>query len=164
LGVTQGSDEEVRAGPVPPRIVVGVDGSENSMDALEWAVREARQTGAVVEVVSAWIYPAPLVAPMLFGMAEYAAAGASHAEQAVRRAGEVAPDVVVKATVIEMPPAQALLEAGRGADLLVVGSRGLGGFKGLFLGSVSQQCALHAPCPVLIVPPAMRDTSPRSST
>ncbi len=68
--------------------------------------------------------------------------------------GDEAAGIHVTRAVVEGTPAPTLLEAAEGADLLVVGSRGRGGFTGLLLGSVSQQCALHAPCPLVIVPPS----------
>lgn len=73
-------------------------------------------------------------------------------EKAVDDALGVTPGVEVEQSVLEGTPAQVLVEAAQGADLLVVGTRGHGGFTGLLLGSVSQQAAHHAPCPVVIVP------------
>jgi nucleotide-binding universal stress UspA family protein len=73
-------------------------------------------------------------------------------ERALADAGEPAAGVEVEPVVREGAPARVLLEEADKADLLVVGSRGLGGFRGLLLGSVSQQCSHHAPCPVVIVP------------
>jgi nucleotide-binding universal stress UspA family protein len=72
---------------------------------------------------------------------------------ALRRAKNGSARIEIERVTAEGPPTQTLLESARGADLLVVGSRGRGGFLGLLLGSVSQQCALHPPCPVVILPP-----------
>ena len=140
-------------------IIVGVDGSDASERALHWALEEARLRGAVLEVVHAWPHPhAPLPG--------YRPSLAPESVRAMREAAkELVEDIVaglpaelsgidVRAFEVEGPPAQALLDAAQGADLLVVGSRGRGGFAGLLLGSVSQQCAHHARCPVVIVPPA----------
>ena len=143
------------------RIVVGVDGSENALEALRWAVAESELRGATVDAVSTWHYPtagvefAPVADPQMF---EGAAA------QSLREAvAKVCPDELtrrrVKTSVIQDSPARALVEAAEGADLLVVGSRGRGGFKGLLLGSVSAQCVHHAPCPVVVVPHRSPDTT-----
>jgi nucleotide-binding universal stress UspA family protein len=134
----------------PRRVVVGVDGSANSRRALRRAAEEVRAHGATLEVVLAWSLLDEVTAPTF---------DPHYGEATARRDLEVIVteelgDDHVEATLrIENDlPARALLGAAEGAWLVVVGSRGLGGFKGLLLGSVSQQIALHAPCPVLIVP------------
>ncbi len=139
------------------RIVVGVDGSPSSRAALAWAVRQAELTGASIDAVSAWHYPvmvggyawAPV--SVLDESADFAAVAARELDNAISET--VAPDSQVKisTSVQEGIAAQVLLEAAHGADLLVVGSRGHGGFTGALLGSVSQHCAHHAPCPLVIV-------------
>jgi nucleotide-binding universal stress UspA family protein len=146
------------------RIVVGVDGSEASNQALSWALAEARLRGDTVVALHAWAapYPAPTALPgaMLApvepgtavegGMAEALRKGAEDLlAQAVSRAGPA--DLTIEQRLVEAPAATALIEEAKGAELLVVGSRGHGGFTGLLLGSVSQQVANHAPCPVVIV-------------
>lgn len=140
------------------QIVVGVDGSEESKAALRWAIQEARLRGCAVRAVHAWLYPALFApAPAPPALAVPVEALREEAEQvlatAVAEAADGAGDAEVQQTVAEGPEASVLLDAARDADLLVVGSRGRGGFKGLLLGSVSQQCAQHAPCPVVIVRP-----------
>ena len=132
------------------RVVVGVDGSEGSRRALRRAAVEAIAHQATLVVVMAW------------GLFDQPGDGsfdphydAGRARDALQRIvdDEVAPshpEAVLQA--VNDLPARALLEAGRGAWLLVVGSRGLGGFQGLLLGSVSQQVVHHAECPVLVVP------------
>lgn len=137
------------------RIVVGVDGSEAARDALRWAVAEAQFRGARLQVVHAWQFP--YVGPTPFGgmaidqgdLEASARAQLDHAVEGVDLAGMAAPAEML---VVNRTPATALVEAAQGADLLVVGTRGHGGFAGLLLGSVSQQVAHHAPCPVVIVP------------
>jgi nucleotide-binding universal stress UspA family protein len=137
------------------RIVVGVDGSAGSKRALQWAVDEAQLRGAVVDAVQAWTFPyygevAAMAAVSIDGTELERAAVASLS--AVVDA--VAPDrVPVEQRVQRGDPASVLLRAAEeaGADLLVVGSRGRGGFAGLLLGSVSQQCVHHATCPVVVV-------------
>jgi len=138
------------------RIVVGVDGSPHSKAALAWAVRQAGLTGASVEAVIAWHYPA------MFGAAPFGPTGpletadfgewaASVLADAIKETVDPDAPVKVSATVREGNSAQVLLEAADGADLLVVGSRGHGGFAEALLGSVSQACVHHAQCPVVIV-------------
>ena len=140
----------------PPRIVAGVDGSESSLAALRWAVRQAELTGATVEAVIAWRYP---VLPVPVGPAPAAVVASADFEKA---AGKTVTDAIhavagpgsnvqVSSQVTEGNAAQVLIDAAEGADLLVVGSRGHGGFTEALLGSVSQHCVHHAPCPVVIV-------------
>lgn len=136
-------------------IVVGVDGSPGAARAVEWAAGEAKLRGTGLTLVHAWHIP---------GAVTMTAAGATAAEwQVVEDAAhavldEMAEDafgygVEVKAVLVQAQAAPALIEQAAGADLLVVGTRGRGGFAGLLLGSVSQAVAHHAPCPVVVVPP-----------
>lgn len=138
-------------------IVVGIDGSEESREALRLALEEARLRGAKVHAVHAWrLVSRGLGAPLLWPPTietegkieeEYE----RWLDGIVREAAGDAPDVEITTSVVEQEPATALIEAAQDAELLIVGSRGHGGFTGLLLGSVSQQCAHHAPCPVVIV-------------
>jgi nucleotide-binding universal stress UspA family protein len=142
------------------RIVVGVDGSEGCRRAVDWAYDEAVRQDASLEVVTAWEMPVipPALAPATLSQFD-------EIEPATRKmVDELLEDVIgsrtgvdVRATVVEGAPARVLLDVAKGADLLVVGSRGLGGFGSLLLGSVSQRCAQHATCPIVIVPPPDRD-------
>jgi len=133
------------------RIVVGVDGSPSSREALRWAVRQAALTGSVVDAVIAWHDPASyggyawLIADTCD--ADLAAKTLSEAVDSVSAGG----GVTVRQRVMEGSPARVLLDAAKGAGLLVVGSRGHGGFAGMLLGSVSQHCVRHSPCPVVII-------------
>ena len=136
-------------------IVVGVDGSPESKEALRWALEEARLRAANVRAVYAWRDPYVL-APG-FGLPEDFEFDALR-ERAVETLDAViaevvgtASDVRVDGVVAEGPAGSVLVQAAEGAEMLVVGSRGHGGFVGLLLGSVSQQCVTHAPCPVLVV-------------
>lgn len=132
------------------RIVVGVDGSPSSVKALTWAVRQAGRTGSVVDVICAWQYPVSYgwayaePDPLLSDLASQAV------EKAVAEARLADATVEIQARVVEQNAAQALIAGSEGADLLVVGSRGHGGFGGMLLGSVSQHCVHHAACPVLV--------------
>ncbi|HVM13063.1 MAG TPA: universal stress protein [Egibacteraceae bacterium] len=136
------------------RIVVGVDGSGGADKALRYAVEEAKRRGAQVEAVLAW---GLLDQPSVPGKAAFDPRfGEEQAREvlagAVERAVGADPGVAIDLVTVCNLPARALLEQGEGADLLVVGARGLGGFRGLLLGSVSQQVVHHATCPVVIVP------------
>jgi nucleotide-binding universal stress UspA family protein len=133
------------------RIVVGVDGSPGSLEALDWAATQAKQSNAVLDIVTAWNYPNTYGSMIAFDINEIEQAAKALAEKAVARATERAPGVVIRNDIVEEPGAQALVDASRGADLLVVGSRGLGGFTGALIGSVSLHCARHSHCPVVIM-------------
>jgi nucleotide-binding universal stress UspA family protein len=142
-------------------IVVGVDGSKGSQQALEWAMAEARLHSATLRAVHV-VQPDLLPAYVIGRAGGYAGptreqqreAGDRLLDEALRSAAEGV--AVERHVVLEESPAKALIDAAQDADLLVVGSRGLGGFQGLVLGSVGLQCVTHAPCPVVVVPPAER--------
>jgi len=139
-----------------PRIVVGVDGSPVSRAALKWAVRQAELTGGTVEAVVAWHYPAMVGgyawAPVsVLDNTDFSEIAAKALNDAVAETVDPASKVRVSTSVQEGNAAQVLLDAADGADLLVVGSRGHGGFTSALLGSVSQHCALHARCPIVII-------------
>ncbi|HEY4948292.1 MAG TPA: universal stress protein [Acidimicrobiales bacterium] len=128
------------------RIVVGVDGSENAERALEWAAAQADRTGAVLDIQTAYEPGYTFITKD-----EVKRTMERRVEEAAAHVAEVAPRVTTTGGTHEEAPAPALIEASDGADLLVVGSRGLGGFVGLLLGSVSVQCSHHAHCPVTII-------------
>jgi nucleotide-binding universal stress UspA family protein len=139
-------------------IVVGVDGSEESKAALRWAIEEARLRDAAVRAVHAWsVYPAlyPGTPIRASDWEEVRADADKFVEDFVAEVAGNPGDVELAAVAVQGDgtAAHGLIEAAEGAELLVVGSRGLGGFTGLLLGSVSQQCVHHAPCPVVIVRP-----------
>ncbi|WP_151774747.1 universal stress protein [Streptomyces abyssomicinicus] len=140
----------------PGRIVVGVDGSEPSREALRWAARQARLTAGVVVAVSAWDVPnyygsLGWLPPPTGDAAALEERARAELERTVGEVLGTRPPVEVRAEVRHDTAAGALIAASRGADLLVVGNRGLGGFSGLLLGSVSQHCVQHAACPVLVI-------------
>lgn len=140
------------------RIVVGIDGSEDAQLALRWALDEARARGAAVEAVYAWRSPVAGLGNAVITLDSASIEADARLEldralDAEDTAGLAAP---VERVVMVGPSAQVILHAARGADLVVLGSRGLGGFKGLLLGSVSHQVARHAVCPVVVVPVADR--------
>jgi nucleotide-binding universal stress UspA family protein len=138
------------------RIVVGVDGSSSSKAALAWAVRQAGETGASVEAVIAWHYPVmvggiPFAPIEALDTADYGEFASTVLSDAVGEIADPAGPIKISLTVRAGNAAQVLLDACDGADLLVVGSRGHGGFTEALLGSVSQACVHHARCPVVIV-------------
>ncbi len=124
------------------RIVVGVDGSASSRAALAWAVRQAELTGASVEAIIAW---------QALEDCDDSEFAASVLSRAINQTVDPDGPVKVSATALEGYPAQVLVGAAAGADLLVVGSRGRGGLVSALLGSVGQACVHHAPCPVVII-------------
>jgi nucleotide-binding universal stress UspA family protein len=132
-----------------PLVVAGVDGSPESVKAIAWAAEQARATGGSLELVIVWARPTSYGLPLVVG--------GYNPEQEAQ-------DVVDKAASgIDLPPARlhksvingaaptVLVDRSKHADLLVVGSRGHGGFAELLLGSVSDHCVHHAACPVVVV-------------
>ena len=139
------------AGPGAGRIVVGVDGSPSSAAALRWAAKQARLTGAEIHAIMTWELPTNYSwAPVVEGV-DFADDCQKRLAEAVREALGEAEAHRVRYEALPGHPAWRLIEAAEGADLLVVGSRGHGGFAGLLLGSVSQNVVAHAPCPVVVV-------------
>jgi nucleotide-binding universal stress UspA family protein len=131
-------------------IVVGVDTSESSKEALRWAARQAQLTGASLRVVMSWdIPPAAYWVPVPGGL-DFEPATREALDRTIRETLGSDPLVPVTAVVAEGRPAPVLLEQALDAELLVVGSRGHGEFAGMLLGSVSEHCVSHATCPVLV--------------
>jgi nucleotide-binding universal stress UspA family protein len=134
-------------------VLVGVDGSEESLRAVEWAARQAKRRRSPLRIVSAPAMPPRMrgqvdpvtVANALRGMSAQALAAA------LTRSEEVAPGLPVDTGLLSGPPAVALSAAGGDASMLVVGARGIGGFTAMILGSVSRYVAAHAACPVIVV-------------
>jgi nucleotide-binding universal stress UspA family protein len=133
------------------RIVAGFDGSDSSTEALAWAVRQALLTDSTLELVMTWEWPNS------YGWA-VPIPDDFDPESDVRKvldtavAGIVAdhPELKLEPRLVSGHPAPALIEASKGADLLVVGSRGHGEFVGMLVGSVSEHCVTNAHCPVLV--------------
>ncbi|MCM2430088.1 universal stress protein [Streptomyces sp. RKAG337] len=140
------------------RVVVGIDGSECSKSALKWAMTYARLTGSSVEAITTWQNPDTYVysygwSPGAIDTSEIAAGIRKNLDAAIADvSGHLDHPVEVLARVVQGHPAEVLLEAAAGAQLLTVGSRGHGTFAGILLGSVSQHCVQHAPCPVVVIP------------
>jgi nucleotide-binding universal stress UspA family protein len=136
------------------RIVVGIDGSENSVRALRWALEEARLRGATIDAVAAWSYPYVVVPGAIVPaqpLADQAVDAQEHLDRVLAEVGVDGQDVSVNPIVTEGGAANALVEAAQDADLVVVGSRGHGALRSL-LGSVSQEVLHHSPCPVVVIP------------
>jgi nucleotide-binding universal stress UspA family protein len=136
------------------RVVVGVDGSEGSKNALRWAARIAEATGARLDAIAAWELAS------LYGWSALSAVPALYSPQPEieKSVNETVDEVFgadrpknIRVKALEGPAAKTLLAASEGALMLVVGSRGHGGFSGMLLGSVSSKVAEHAKCPVLVV-------------
>ncbi len=135
------------------RIVVGIDGSESAAEALRWAVAQAKLTGATVEAVYAWD-PGAIVSlgvPPLLDWEPLREAANARSHEIVEEAIGGDSGVRIVAKTVTGHAAEVLVDRSATADLLVVGSRGLGGLKGMVLGSVGHHCAAHAHCPVVIV-------------
>lgn len=137
-------------------IVVGVDGSKGSLQALRWAAAQAQLTGASLHVVTAWAFPehgTPFgIVFDLVSVADPTALAREALERAIFDTLGRHEQIEVRAEVITGDEAPVLLEAARDADLLVVGNSGRGAFAGMLLGSVSEKCVRHAPCPIVVVP------------
>jgi nucleotide-binding universal stress UspA family protein len=130
-----------------PVIVAGVDGSPCSLEALRWAAQQAEVIGAELHAVMAWHLPE------IYGYTprDYEGDARKALGDAIEQALGKEPRVSVIAELVAGEAAEALIEASRDAELLVVGSHGRGGFAGMLLGSVSQHCVGHAHCNVVVI-------------
>jgi nucleotide-binding universal stress UspA family protein len=140
------------AQPAKPRgIVVGFDGSAASLEALEWAARQVELTASTLEIVATWDWPTTfgwaVPIPTGFDPEQSVREVLAEAEAGVRGRH---PQIEITTRVLQGHPAPLLVEASKGAELLVVGSRGHGEFVGMLIGSVSEFCATNAHCPVLV--------------
>jgi nucleotide-binding universal stress UspA family protein len=134
-------------------IVVGVDGSETSRDAVRWALSQAALTGAELRAVSSWRWPNYLTrVPPGVDLAAETNTVLDEVIEGVRAENpQAAATVSVTKHVVEGPAGPALLTQSDGATLLVVGARGRAAFPGMLLGSVAEYCVREAPCPVVVV-------------
>lgn len=134
------------------RIVVGVDGSASSQQALEWALAYAEELHLEVTAVHAWQYPyAYGSGATVLAASDFATEARRFLDNAVDKAVTGHPAVRVKRLIVEGHPARVLIGQSEGTHMLIVGSRGHGSFVGALVGSVSQYCVSHAKCPVLVV-------------
>ena len=136
------------------QVVVGVDGSVNSVAALRWAGAYARLTGATVHAISTWEYPAFPDTSGIVTMPgrDFLIGGAQAVLDTALAQAQLPADVEVVGEPIEGSPAHTLLDRSADAELLVVGRRGHSGIVGIITGSVATSCAHHARVPVVIVP------------
>jgi nucleotide-binding universal stress UspA family protein len=140
-------------------VVVGTDGSESSLRAVEWAAQEAWRREVPLRIISVaelWPYDEPPGKTTDAGAAKSAAYAEQQAAEvaaklAVQRIGDLTPDLAIETSVLGGSPAEQLIASAAGSQLLVVGCRGSGGFSGLVLGSISRFLATHAPLPVVVV-------------
>lgn len=137
-------------------VVVGDDGSEGAAHAVRYALEEARRRGVALHVVRAWSIMStsrPVDVPRGFAasMTEYEAAAKAEETTRIERLLGADVDVPVEIHCVHSPAAEALIVASETADVVVVGTRGLGGFRSLVLGSVAEQCIRHASGPVIVV-------------
>jgi nucleotide-binding universal stress UspA family protein len=132
------------------RIIVGVDGSEASLDAVRWALRQAELTGSSVEALISWQFPRQYGEEFYGEEFDWEKIATDTLRSSLAQLGDEA-QTRIEPRVVQGHPAQALVEASAGASLLVVGSRGHGGFVGMLIGSVSEHVIAHAQCPVLVV-------------
>jgi nucleotide-binding universal stress UspA family protein len=132
-------------------VMVGVDGSDASKDALRWGGRYARLTGATLHAVTAWQYPAELGFGVVVPDVDPEGDAWRLLKETIGEVLEGREPVALRTSVVQGPPALVLEELAGAADLLVVGSRGHGPLAGMVLGSVSEHCVHHAGCPVVVV-------------
>ena len=136
-------------------VVVGVDGSELSVDAVDFAFEQAQARGTTLTTVMAWHDPVSTgpgdMLPLVYDPEELRQESAALLAEAIAGHAEKYPDVVVQQEIIRGHPSDVLIDAGRSAELLVVGTRGRGAFRGLLLGSTSRALVHYAPCPIAVV-------------
>lgn len=136
--------------PAYGRIVVGVDGSPGSHDALRWAARQAEVAGLPVLLVTAWHFPVMYGTVPVPGV-DFETEAGKLLDDTLKAARAEFPEVRFETRLVAGRASDALVRASDGADLLVVGSRGHGAFTGMLIGSVSMHCVGHAHCPVVVV-------------
>ncbi|MGC1419033.1 MAG: universal stress protein [Acidimicrobiales bacterium] len=141
--------EPESSSPRDQKIVVGIDGSNASLTALDWAARQAEMTECPLEIVTAWEYPTSFGWSVIPDNYDPAADLQKMLDPLLVNLRATHPSVSVTTKIVEGHPAPALISASRGAGLLVVGSRGHGEFVGMLIGSVSEHCVAHSACPVV---------------
>lgn len=145
----------------PGTIVVGVDGSPSSVEALRWAARQAELSGAELHAITAWRLPTTYGWVPPIADFDWASNAGSVLDRSIKEALDDTGTGVVHRHVVEGHAPRVLLQAADDAELVVVGSRGHGEFAGMLLGSVAQHVLAHAPCPVVVVrTPAAAEADP----
>lgn len=135
-------------GAVRQTVVVGIDGSQSSLEALRWAAGYARAVDALLRPLVAWSHSS---SPEYVTRPDFEAFAKKYSDQATKILRNEFADVDFEPVIVKGTATSALTDASRDADLLVVGTRGLGAISGTLVGSVSQHCIRHAACPVVIV-------------
>ncbi|WP_139005471.1 universal stress protein [Arthrobacter crystallopoietes] len=133
------------------KIVVGVDGSDASLEALRQAQELADPFNAQIEAIACWEFPQMYDGYVLVGIEGFQESAAKILNQSVERVYGPETPRNVKTSLVQGNPKSSLIKASENADMLIVGRRGRGAFSGLHLGSVSSACIAHAKCPVLVV-------------
>jgi nucleotide-binding universal stress UspA family protein len=163
VAVVRSDVDELPLRAAEARIVVGIDGSLGSTRALRWTLEEAQIRSATVEGIYAWQYP-PVGAFVLGPIQGFEAVAEETVKAATEYAEKVAPEVRFTAHTCFNAEVPALLDAAKGADLLVVGSKGHGGFHDALLGSIAHQCIRHAKCPVIVARPQLPEEHSEGTT
>ncbi|MDA8270087.1 MAG: universal stress protein [Actinomycetota bacterium] len=133
------------------KIIVGVDGSPSSNAALEWAAQEAEIRGSTLELIHAWNYPNLGYGGYVAVLEDFEKDASALLDEVVAFVRKNYPKLQLVSSLIQGPTAQTIMDRAKEADMVVVGSRGRGGFSGLLLGSVGQQLVHHCPAPVVII-------------
>lgn len=146
----QSTGESNTAAARDRRIVTGIDGSPASVAALEWAVRQAELTNASLEIVAAWEWPTSFGWSLIPEGYDPASDMQKMIDSLLADVRTKHPEVPIVVKIIEGHPAPVLIHESKGAELLVVGSRGHGEFVGMLIGSTSEHCVANAACPVVV--------------
>lgn len=133
------------------KVIVGVDGSPSSNAAMEWAAQEAEIRGAALELIHAWNYPNLGYGGYVAVLEDFEKDASTLLDEVVASVRSQHPNLKLVSSLLQGPTAQTIMERSKEADMVVVGSRGRGGFSGLLLGSVGQQLVHHCPVPVVII-------------
>ena len=133
------------------KIIVGVDGSPSSNAALEWAAQEAEIRGSTLELIHAWNYPNLGYEGYVAVLEDFEKDASALLNEVVASVRKNYPNLKLVSPLIQGPTAQTIMDRAKEADMVVVGSRGRGGFSALLLGSVGQQLVHHCPAPVVII-------------
>jgi nucleotide-binding universal stress UspA family protein len=133
-----------------PTIVVGIDGSDSSSDALYWALRQARVTGARVRAVMSWQIPMSIYLTPTYTEDDYRRDAENLMDTILKEAAAEFGDIPIDKDLVGGRAGPALAHAAEGAELLVIGSHGRGELPGMHLGSVASYCVHHSPCPVVV--------------
>lgn len=133
------------------RIIVGVDGSPSANKATEWAAQEADLRGATLELIHAWNYPNLGYGGYVAVLEDFEKDASTVLEAVTAAVREAHPTLILISTLVQGPTAQTIIDKASQADMVVVGSRGKGGFSGLLLGSVGQQLVHHCQAPIVII-------------